>query len=639
MSTRLSLPLRLVLMVVVGMAAVLGVFSIAALMAIQESTDRALKERLALAQATASQVDYVLQENLRMLHNAAFTQAQGVAGGKLEGFRTILHQTYLSSVFNGGVSWVEADGSVALAEPPASTSQGENIASLPHVQAALNTGHPTISNLYVEPLTGQFIVSAVAPIWGPGGRAVGLMVGDIDLATSRLQEVVRTAGLGATGYMQVVDSAGRVLASTIPRYMFTESDHGQRIASLIAEKRTAVGTCHDCHDPATERPPQDEVMAFAPLTMAPWGVVLREPESEALTAAHTLRRQFLIFGGALLALGIALAWAVGQSLARPLGFLTRAAQRIAAGDLTQGVPNLGRDEVGRLARAFNTMRGRLKGSLDQLEGWSRELEARVEERTRELADSRDHLEASLAENVRLYEELQRREALRGEFLARVINAQEEERKRIARELHDETSQTLTALAMALETAAQAPDSKEAQRRLAEMKGLAQDLLAGVHRLIFDLRPSLLDDLGLIPAVRWYAESKLEPLGLRFLTEVEGIERRLDPRVEAALFRILQEALNNIARHAKAQNVVITFTFAADRLSIEVEDDGEGFDVSEVEGATDRTRGLGLLGMRERASLLGGSLRIESQPGAGTVIQVLVPLEGGGGDEQGAGSNR
>ncbi|HLB29063.1 MAG TPA: ATP-binding protein, partial [Dehalococcoidia bacterium] len=102
---------------------------------------------------------------------------------------------------------------------------------------------------------------------------------------------------------------------------------------------------------------------------------------------------------------------------------------------------------------------------------------------------------------------------------------------------------------------------------------------------------------------------------------------------------LQEALNNIARHAKAQNVVITFTFAADRLSIEVEDDGEGFDVSEVEGATDRTRGLGLLGMRERASLLGGSLRIESQPGSGTVIQVLVPLEGGGGDEQGAGSNR
>jgi signal transduction histidine kinase len=150
-------------------------------------------------------------------------------------------------------------------------------------------------------------------------------------------------------------------------------------------------------------------------------------------------------------------------------------------------------------------------------------------------------------------------------------------------------------------------------------------LDGVHRLVYDLRPSVLDDLGLLAGLRWYAESRLEPLGIRVSLMVSGEESRLPADLETAVFRIGQEAISNIARHANASNAFLVVDFQGDRVTLEVEDDGEGFDVAHSE-ARSEDHGWGLLGIRERAGLFGGSLEITSTPGAGTRVEVSIPVQ-------------
>jgi signal transduction histidine kinase len=230
------------------------------------------------------------------------------------------------------------------------------------------------------------------------------------------------------------------------------------------------------------------------------------------------------------------------------------------------------------------------------------------------------------ENARLYDELARRDHLRGELLDQVITAQEEERKRIARDLHDDTSQALSALMYSLEAAEATCAAAEVKPALTSMRQRVAQIIEGVHKLIFDLRPSMLDHLGLFVALRWYAETRLEQAGIRLRLEEKGTLRRLPPPVETALFRVAQEALNNIAKHAGARNVQLVFDCRDGMVGIDVRDDGIGFDLAEVARSTDKKRGLGLVGMRERVGLVGGEITINSTPGSGTHVAIRVPAE-------------
>lgn len=230
------------------------------------------------------------------------------------------------------------------------------------------------------------------------------------------------------------------------------------------------------------------------------------------------------------------------------------------------------------------------------------------------------------ENARLYAEVQHKEKVRGELFKKAINAQEEERKRIARELHDETSQTLAALLFAAEEGMDTGDIAEIKSGLERMHTLAQHTLDGVHKLIFDLRPSMLDHLGLVPAVRQLAKSRLEPKGVRVNVEELTPGQRLPSTVETALFRVVQEAIANIARHAAARNVWILIESNENGLAITIEDDGVGFELNEVIISQESWRGLGLLGMQERLELLSGALEISSSPGHGTQIKITIPTK-------------
>ena len=234
------------------------------------------------------------------------------------------------------------------------------------------------------------------------------------------------------------------------------------------------------------------------------------------------------------------------------------------------------------------------------------------------------------EQANLYTRLRRaRERLRR--LARQnLVAEEEERRRIARELHDETSQALSGIALQMQALIDVAQMSGEQKPefIAGLKKV-QSLVVQVHnevsRLIADLRPALLDTLGLVPAIRQYAEARLHPLGMEVSVEIKGRERRLLPDVEAALFRFNQGGIGNIANHSKAKNATIVLDYQDDELLIQVTDDGQGFDVSQLTDIEESGRGRGLFSMRERIGFLGGNGSIESQPGQGTNVWARIPI--------------
>jgi PAS domain S-box-containing protein len=207
---------------------------------------------------------------------------------------------------------------------------------------------------------------------------------------------------------------------------------------------------------------------------------------------------------------------------------------------------------------------------------------------------------------------------------RLIEAQESERRALARELHDHVGQELTALKMVLTLALRDPDARE--QMLKDASEMVDDLVWRVRGLSLDLRPSVLDDLGLRPALDVYFERYTARTGIRVRFEHGGLEPRLPQRVETGAYRLVQEALTNVARHARVSHVSVRMVAGA-RLVVQVEDQGVGFD---VEAALGSGLSSGLSGMRERAELLGGQLAIESQPGTGTVVTGWLPLAGAAG---------
>ncbi|MBX3059532.1 MAG: GAF domain-containing sensor histidine kinase [Anaerolineae bacterium] len=231
------------------------------------------------------------------------------------------------------------------------------------------------------------------------------------------------------------------------------------------------------------------------------------------------------------------------------------------------------------------------------------------------------------ENATRYEESQAREALRGELLHQVVSVQERERQRIARDLHDGAGQALTALGLGFAAVSETVKSNPtlAAQQLVELKEMSTQALVDLRDLIRDLRPSLLDDLGLVPALQNQVQTFQAHSGVNARFTVHGRARRLPPDIETIVFRIAQEALTNITKHAAAENVAVTLTFAPEMVQLHIQDDGRGFPTDEVFAAAHPRRAWGLLGIQERVALVGGSCHISSTPGQGTAVDVTIPL--------------
>lgn len=307
-------------------------------------------------------------------------------------------------------------------------------------------------------------------------------------------------------------------------------------------------------------------------------------EAGVRNAVDALTGQLLLTTMLVSVIGITAAAFLTWVLTRPILQLARAAQAVGRGDFSPHVSRWADDEVGDLAESFNVMTKAL----------ARAEEERVE-----------------------------REQLQARYVSGVIAAQEEERKRIARELHDSTSQSLTSLMVGMKALGEVSDAPVVRQRAEDLRGIAARTLDEVHELSLQLRPSVLDDLGLPAALERYVADCRRRYGLQIDLAMRGLsEQRLPAEVETALYRIVQEALTNVARHAQAATASVLLEQHNGMVRAIVEDDGRGFDPATAGKAEQR---LGLYGIRERAVLLGGRLTIESEPGRGASLFVEIPL--------------
>ncbi len=384
------------------------------------------------------------------------------------------------------------------------------------------------------------------------------------------------------GYAMVLDTRGQALAHTDPAQVHaTLTD--TRTREILARPESSVV-------PVTSPTGEHLYDVAVPIRMRglPVGVVrlgVSRAGVDQMLRDLALKVLGVLF--LLMLVGVGSIWRFSRRMVQPIQQLRDSAKAVQAGDLSQRVAVDRQDEIGELSSAFNAM-------------------------TADLARSRT--------------ELERKEEMRARLLEQVITAQEDERKRIARELHDETSQALTSLMVGLKVLEVRPELAGMRETLADLRALTGKTLDAVHDLALQLRPSVLDDLGLVPAVDRLVADFQRTHGIQAAFETNcRLGPRLPAAVETALYRITQEALTNVARHAGAHTVSLLVEARDGSVSLIVEDDGRGFDVAHYMSEGRDERSLGVFGMRERATLLGGALTIESTPGSGTTVFVEVPL--------------
>lgn len=763
----LTLQQRIGLLVFLGLAPGLGLFSWLGMQAIDDSTQRTLEERQTMAVTLASHLDLALTQTLSLLRRhadfGAGMPSEQLFQGSSQHVKSLLSDT---GVATRGMFLLDDRGFVKMVEPDQPGVVGTFLTVYSEIGPAIYGGRPAISSLGDAPATGQAVAFAAVPIFDAVGNPVGSLAAAIDVSESFISGFIKPTSLGRTGYTELIDRNGVVLARTErgrPAEAFEKSDHPERFSALVARRDATVGVCHRCHGPEDQPERSKDVFAFAPLTAAAWGVMLRQSEEEAFAIADQLRTRLVLVGVMVITGVFFLIWLVMQGVVRPIKVLTAAAAKVAAGDFDV-IPRLRRrDEIGHLTDAFCAMAQDLAkfqkelvvrnqellalNSVATAVGQSLELEEvlglaleKVLEVTGEeaggifIADEKGerlklasiagypslflcpqaasaeatcachqvlnlghslavndvsqcptlrekaeaigrevcfacvpitsknkalgvvnvacsagssfnevefHLLDSIGrqvglavENSLLYRETKRVEEIRGQLLNAIISAQEDERRRLSRELHDGAGQALTGLIMGIESAESmaSPTETQIREKLAHARLIAVSLLEEMRRLMQDLRSTLLDDLGLAAALRSYAQSHLEGLGVTVDFQAEGFSRRLPVSVETSLYRIAQESLHNIAKHSGARTARIRLTWEGNKVEMAVEDDGRGFDVDAFLSSDGRQHSLGLVGMQERATLMGGAFSIGSRMGQGTsiIVEVTVDTLGAGG---------
>jgi len=414
-----------------------------------------------------------------------------------------------------------------------------------------------------------------------------------DTATSMIQQIARTSG----NYMVAVDYA------TLEDYLSNIIDY-QELSYLVILDRDehaviALGEFPVQPWPVQETHPAqvtDGVFDISDvITVAgqPMGRVLMGFSLSLMDEAiRKSRTRGISIAAAEIVLTVIVTVLIGLGLTRRLGILAVAAQEVGKGDYSIKIPVEAADEVGRTASAFNYMVTEVSNRTQQLEA--------AESKSRSL----------LAENRNL--------------VHTSLNVQEEERKHLARELHDELGQCITAIQADAESIRDL--SRDGDSRIKTSASAILDVSSRiyevVHSMMQRLRPGVLDDLGLVEALKdaiaaWQERNP----GTQCLFNVSGDLENLGERINITVYRIVQECLTNISKHAQADNITIALTKAADGLLLAIQDDGKGVDLSIPRS------GLGLVGMRERVESLGGEFSLDSREGDGLSIMISVPLSG------------
>ena len=614
MAKRGSLKKRITLTITLGMSVILLSSAIVSYNIIQTSIEAAINEKLALARLIRDNIDNVLKDNINRLYDISLSGSVDLNDNDMEPESDALNTAYKYSIFRDGIILLDKGGNVILTYPEKISNINLNLLSVEPVSRAVATERPVVSNIYVTESSSKRVLFVIVPLKDKNGNRAGTVAGEIDPTNPVLTSMLKLTEAGQHTFIDLLDSNGIVIASSNPERALTYCcEHNKFYSTIISARKEHVATCHQCHD-AQKREKTTNIAIFVPLEVAPWGISIQEPEKDVFAPSTQLKIIFTALGVVFLGTAFILSTGITRSVVKPINELISATDRIAKGDMTKPVVVHGSDEIGILSQSFDTMREKLNESLLNIRNYNQELEKRVRERTRQIKNS------------------QQRIAM---LLKKVMSTQEDERKRIARELHDETVQDLSAILMKIELCKLQPDNISLQK-IEDIWQIVLKTMEGLNIIIKNLRPPLLDDLGLESAISWLIDSHLTPKQINCFCNIKGTEyKRFSPEVEINLFRITQESIVNIAKHSTAQNVFILLKIIDNHICMDIEDDGAGFDAEAMLQKSTQfskdLRGIGLLDMKERAELIGGKLQICSLPGGGTRVSLKIPTGSAGGD--------
>lgn len=563
-----GLRVQLLLWTIVPLAIVLVILSLVGITRHRQAMTTLVEERnRGLALAEANRLGREIDGRAALLQRRAF--GRGDVGDVID---LAALAANLLEEYSGGLALLDSTGRPIAASGAAHAwAEGETASALA-VRAV--TAAQLQFHSYYDP-SGPHLLIGV-PL--PGGRA---LIGAIPAESLSLDDSSAQVETETHGSVFVLDATGRLVHQYNPGGLTVTQ---AALADLVLASAGKAGAM-ELRDAGP-----DLLVTYAPVVPPGWMLVVAEHvhavDIMGMSVVEVL--PLLLLFVAVVAL-LVIYFGVAN-VVRPLQELDRRAQRVAWGD-------------------FDAVKQPVGG-------------------VQEMDDLRATLE-QMAERIRAYQTGMR------DYLSAVTQAQEAERRRLAHELHDDTVQALIALKQrgqmarkSLVTApesGQAPDLARASERLDELTGLIDRELAALRRLIGDLRPIYLEDLGFVPALEMLGQQMEEHHSLAVQLEVRGQTVRLAPDLELAAFRIVQAALSNVAAHAAARHVDVTVDFAAGGLTMAVQDDGRGFTPPDQPAELARSGHFGLMGMRERAMLYGGHLGIVSAPGQGTTITAWLPV--------------
>jgi len=608
-----ALQKRIILAVIFGMSVVLLSFGVITYYFVYQNTNHLLENRIMLARQVKHGIDDIIRDNINRLYDISLSGSVDFSDGDLNAETNALRKAYRYSIFTNGVFLLDRQGNTLLKYPEKVRDLSLNVRSIEPISRTLALQKPVVSNIYNLESAEKKVLFILVPLKDNNNSYVGVAGGEIDLDNPLLAHNLGLSSLGRNMYIDVMDSNGSVIASSEPARALINCEHNNFVHKAIVGKKEQVTTCHECHAKGNDTEKTRNMLAFVPLEMAPWGVAIVQPEEEVFAPVSKLKRMFVFFFFGSVGVSLLIALGMSRSIVRPVHELIDATQNIAAGDMSKSLAFGGVDELGMLCSSFEVMRLKLADYTEALQKHNVKLEERVKERTREIA---------------------RKQKRVGILLKKAISAQEDERKRISRELHDDTLQALSAVLLRMDLCKMYPRSISVEK-IEEIRSIVLITLDNILTIIKNLRPSILDDLGLIPAIEWLLDTYLGQKGIQYFFSKRGdVNRKLRSEIEISLFRIVQESISNIARHAEAQNVFIFFWMKEKEVFIDIEDDGKGFDVQyfceNEERLSEDGTGLGLLGIKERVALIDGRVEIFSFPEKGTRISLRVPTNVTGG---------
>jgi signal transduction histidine kinase len=469
---------------------------------------------------------------------------------------------------------LDREGGVICSAPPQQQDSAISAAAIRWLEEAAGTGTLRVGRPLMLPIEGRW-VSVLTRSVGSADSPAGT------LALVQLPGIANEGSLPPGSVITIVDSEATVVART------RDSDEWMGRNVREAEVTQIVLTQSEGRTEARGVDGMLRQYGFTTIDPIDWHVYVGIPTTELMQPVWKSMRRGAFFGSLIVLVVGIFAWRLSRTIGDPVENLSLAADRISKEGFTSAIPVGGPREIHDLGERFNEMVG-IRAAAE-----SRLIES--EQRLRALSD-------------------------------RLLSIQEEERGRIAREIHDDLGQLLTALKMDVGGLIAAADAGTpiADSLRSRVESTLDRTVDSVQRIATELRPGALDDLGLLAALESEAALFEERTGIECELSLAAAELRLPKATEAAIYRILQEAMTNVARHADATRIEIRMRVREGSLVLEIRDDGKGISEDQVHSRDS----LGLIGIRERSGILGGSVHIEGFPGRGTIVSARIPLSGG-----------